>query len=186
MSEGEFLQVVESAKARTTTVVHRGRDWRVTPFHCVVGPIEAVHFGKIALYWSSLYGDNSAPTKGVGSVKVVHRGVYDYVSDWARDEVGRLREQYAGARLLFYAQDPLVVNEMLPGEVSLAVVEDDEVVLTNFVDLFDPVGRLKVYALGEWWLSYAVGGVEPLLRFGGARPVRVTRVAQATRPEDEE
>ena len=52
------------------------------------------------------------------------------------------------------------------GEVSLAVLEDGEVVLTNFVDLHDPVSFLKFYALGEWWLSYAEGGEERVLRFG--------------------
>jgi hypothetical protein len=72
-----------------------------------------------------------------------------------------------GAHLI-YVNDPLIVNEMQLGEVSLAVVENGEIVLTNFIDLHDAVARFKIFQLGEWWLNYATGGEERLLRFGGA------------------
>jgi len=177
MSEGEFLQLVKEAKARTTIFKFGDQDWRVTPFHCVVGPIKSTHFREIAMRWvAPLRADLSTCISGLAFVnykntcaRLIHRDIYDYVYNWARDEIRHLREFYADTKLLFYTQDPLVVNEMQLGEVSLAVVENGEIILTNFVDLPNIVDALKAYQLGEYWLSYAEGGTEQTLRFGGPR-----------------
>ena len=94
-----------------------------------------------------------------------------YVTEYER-QLGVHRDVWKDSAFLFYTNNPLVVNVMKLGEVSLAVVEHGKVVLTNFVDFArEPlVERLKVYELGELWLSYATGGSEELLRFGGPRP----------------
>ena len=143
----------------STTIIKVGdQDWKVTPFHCVVGPIDPKHFTQIRDLWLRHFGS-------VGQVRIVHRNVFDYIINWAQEEVRRLRDLYGNDKFLFYCQDPLIVNELTPEEVSLAVVEQhDRLVLTNFSDLPRIEENLKVYTLGEFWLSYATGGVEEQLR----------------------
>jgi hypothetical protein len=80
--------------------------------------------------------------------------------------VQALREGHKHEQFLFYTNDSLIVNEMRLGEVSLAVVENEKLVLTNFVDFPNIVDMLKKYKLGEMWLAYADGHEEKRLRFG--------------------
>jgi hypothetical protein len=160
MSETEFMQEIEEARARTTTIHVLDQDWKVTPFHCVVGPIDARTWIAIGRGW----GDGAVDlgkTRGV----VLSANDFCYVTERKRliEEQRAIWQTWAYA---FYTNDPLIVNEMKLGEVSLAVVEDGKIVLTNFLDLHDVIGHIKIFNPGEWWLNYAEGGAERRLRFG--------------------
>lgn len=136
------------------------QDWKVTPFHCVVGPILQHHWEKLQAVWS--WG-------GPAMSAYLERPPFVYVHEWRR-EVESLRQLYEGDNFLFYTNNPLVVNEMQPEEVTLACIDNDKLILTNFRDTAGFEDKFKVYALGELWLSYAMGGNEPALRFGGPPP----------------
>jgi hypothetical protein len=146
----------------TIIIKHEGRDWKVTPFHCVVGPIAPEHFVKIRSLWIQHFGAH-------GQVLIVHRNVFNYLAGWAKAEICRLRDLYSNDKFLFYCQDPLLVNELAPEEVSLAVVEKhDRLVLTNFSELPEIKDSLRIRPLGAFWATLATGGIEERLRKGGA------------------
>ena len=142
------------------------QDWKVTPFHCVVGPILQLHWEKLQAVWSSWDGRY---WNGRSMSVYLERPPFVYVHEWRR-EVESLRKLYEGDNFLFFTNNPLVVNEMQPEEVTLACIDNGKLVLTNFRDIAGFEDRSKVYALGELWLFYAMGGNEPALRFGGPRP----------------
>ncbi len=145
------------------------QDWKVTPFHCVVGDINGVVWKEdIAEPWQRHMAQNSIPHYAPPLLFIPQAFVY---VTQRRSSVEQLRKQTAiGYWVLFFTNDPLVVNEMQPEEVTLACIDNDKLVLTNFRDLPNIEDGLKVYHLGEYWLSYAVGGNERCLRFGGPRP----------------
>lgn len=73
-------------------------------------------------------------------------------------------------KFIIYTCSPLVVNEFKPDEVVL--VTQDEFgnnKLTMMSDLPGIEDAMKVYALGEFWISYADGFCEKSLLTGGSR-----------------
>lgn len=148
----------------TTLIKAYDQDWKVTPFHCVVGPIHSESFIVLKQHWNDAFGDK-------GYAGVVHAQPFDYVFGWAKAEIAKKRKRQAetGFHELFYTRDPLVVNEMLPEETTLIVWDDEAcgMVLTNFADMPDVASFMKEGCkLGDYWLRNALGGCEPLLRCG--------------------
>lgn len=181
MSDDDVRDLVVAAKADTKVVRLRGREWRVTPFHCVVGPVDlGVFFGEVATIWREVAWPRA-------------QGVHVYCMDVRPDVyvtdkkayVERHREMYRDP-CLFFTNDPLVVNEMRLGEVSLVVVDAGEVVLTNFVDLPDAEVALKIYKQGEWWLCAAEGGAEEALRFGRRSELEVESKKSGDREQEDD
>ena len=195
MSQGELEQMVEVAKARLTTIKFGDHDWKVTPFHFVVGDIIQVpvtddgeqwrfdHNHMMERWWSITNAwHNNFFDEGswAGFLESPHFASYTYPLDWKK-WVARWRQSnesnvYRGGAkwMLSFTNNPLIVNELQLGEVSLASVENGKLVLTNFIDFPNTdalIERLKVYQLGELWLSYAQGGEERALRFGEVRPL---------------
>jgi len=176
--QSEFKTMVEEVKARTHIIRIPNRDdsvdwlaaqdWRVTLFHCVVGPVQAEHLEELADLWHAVGLDLlkvfQSPSTQVES-HILHIDPFMYVTDF-RDFMVCRRREVGGGAFLFYTNNPLIVNEMQLGEVSLAVVENNKVILTNFVDLPGIENAMKIYKLGECWLNYAEGGTEQRLRFG--------------------
>lgn len=69
-----------------------------------------------------------------------------------------------GTQVLMATHSPLVVNELMPDEVTIAVRPRGESPrLTRLCDTPHFEARSKVYALGELWLSYADGDLEKAL-----------------------
>lgn len=168
MNPDDVEATLAAVVASTTTINVLDQAWKVTPFHCLVGPVGYRELADVTREWETCW-----PTYEGTKTSVLLGGIdpFCYVTAYER-LVGAHRDAWKDRAFLFYTNNPLVVNEMKLGEVSLAVVEHGKVVLTNFVDFArEPlVERLKVYELGELWLSYATGGSEKLLRFGGPRP----------------
>jgi hypothetical protein len=157
MSQIDTEQELEVAKARTHIIKFGDQDWRVTPLHCVVGPIKRPTFEVIGHFWNA-----HAPQARSAILTV---GPFTYPLEIRVDLEHQGWRSYPFP-VLFFTNDPLVVNEMRLGEVSLAVVENGKIVLTNFLDLPGIEDAIKIYHLGEFWLSYAEGGTERRLRFG--------------------
>jgi len=137
------------------------QDWKVTtPLHFVVGAIKLSQWVDIAWAWQK--------TGSIGgTASFLAAGMFDYVCDHdklMRDYRNRFREPH-----LAFVNDPLLVNEMQPEEVTLACIENDKLILTNFADLPGIENAMKIYKLGEFWLSYATGGAELPLRTGKER-----------------
>jgi hypothetical protein len=140
------------------------QDWKVTPFHCVVGPITHEHFMQ-------LYG---AHFEQLGSPKLIDRpDPFDYVIGRAEKLVARWRgwrTQREASGLpgwaLCYTGDPLFVNELELEEITLACIDDGKLIVTNFADLPGADVAGKIYFPGEFWLNYAEGGAEKALREG--------------------
>lgn len=133
------------------------QDWKVTPFHCVVGPIEPYHFARLFREYSALVGvrswiDTPQP--------------FTYVIGRAESAVRALRS--AGACLCFTG-DPLFANEFALEELTLACIDEGTLIVTNFADLPGAADASKVYVPGEFWLNYAEGGAEKALREGRPR-----------------
>jgi hypothetical protein len=181
------MNAIEAAKAQTTIIKFGDQDWRVTSFHCVVGPIISVDIDKpysdsesmaarMNPLWS-IYNAWHAASRAMGQPSwagvLAPPGMecYIYPTDW-RNWVAKWRKpdefRPSGCRVLNYTNNSLIVNEMQLGEVSLAVVENGEVVLTNFIDLPAIHKAIEIYNLGEYWSNYAEGGIEHKLRSGNA------------------
>jgi predicted ATPase len=83
-----------------------------------------------------------------------------------REVMRVLREISKTTQVVIATHSPLVVNELLPDEVT--VLTRDPVNGTNATRLKDTPNfeeRAKVYALGELWVSYADGLLEaPLFK----------------------
>lgn len=143
------------------TIKFGDQDWKVTSFHCVVGPITRAQFVELYdVFW-----------KRLGGIKLIDRpDPFAYVSERASNVVKTWR-RWSSERgeALCYTGDPLFVNELQPEEVTLACIEDSKITLTNFADLPGIQDALKVFKLGEFWVSYATGGAELPLRTGKAR-----------------
>lgn len=138
--------------------------WTVTPgFHAVVGDITKSQFKEVWGVWKEHFEKDG----GGKPVYVLPAGdqVFTYVTDKGH-LVSRLRDKWAGRNLLFFVNDPLIVNELRPEEVTLACRVGEQVILTNFTELDDIEDALKIYKLGEFWVSNAEGGSEHRLRFG--------------------
>lgn len=165
------------------------QDWKVTPFHWVVGPIfdvqatRAFEIGSanpIYEHWyllQQVWNDAArsrliGPATWAGMLSPPHlqdfvepRQWRDWVTLWRKPTENRPE----GCWTISYTNNPLIVNELQPEEVTLACIDDGKLVLTNFADLPGIDVALKVYHLGEFWLSYAEGGAEHALRFGRPR-----------------
>jgi hypothetical protein len=76
-----------------------------------------------------------------------------------------LRQISQSTQVLIATHSPLVVNELLPREVSVVTRKPDAgTKVTCLADTPDFEARSKVYALGELWIAYANGEDEaPLL-----------------------
>jgi predicted ATPase len=86
-----------------------------------------------------------------------------------RDVMTILRKISETTQVILATHSPLVINEMRPDEVTV-VTRDDRG--THCIPIHRTKGfdeRIKVYALGELWLSYANGMDESPLINGGAR-----------------
>ncbi len=80
-----------------------------------------------------------------------------------------LRKISVTAQVVIATHSPLVINEMMPEEVTVVTRDDGG---TRCMPIGKTKGfddRFKVYALGELWLSYANGRDEAPLLHGGAR-----------------
>jgi len=88
-----------------------------------------------------------------------------------REVMRILREISKETQVLIATHSPLVVNELLPEEVSV-VTRDNErgTIVTPIASTPNFEQRSKAYALGELWLSYANGDDEGPLLSGGPRP----------------
>ena len=148
-------------------------DWKVTAFHCVVGPIARERNWGIGAEWARNLGALGLQTwNGFLSPDPTHmRNDYIYPTEWPSVVAAwRQPNQYrpVGCWVLNYTNNPLILNEYEPEEVTLAC-EDNGLVLINFADLPGIQDALKVYQLGEFWVCYAEGGTERALRGGGPR-----------------
>lgn len=140
------------------------QSWTVTPgFHAVVGDISKAQFKEVWGVWKKHFEQAG----GGKPIYVLPSGdqVFTYVTDKGH-MIRHLRDKWAGRNLIFFTNDPLVINELAPEEVTLACRNVDQVVLINFTELDDIEEALKVYKLGEFWVSNAEGGSERRLRFG--------------------
>ena len=74
-------------------------------------------------------------------------------------------------QVILATHSPLVINELLPDEVTIVTRDKDRgTKATRMKDTPGFEDRAKVYALGELWLSYANGEDEAPLLEGGPRP----------------
>jgi hypothetical protein len=82
-------------------------------------------------------------------------------------KIAMLRRASKVQQVLLVTQSPLVVNE-LKGEEATLISPDSEgwVVATRLCDTPGFEDAMKVYALGEYWVSYCTGGEEELLLKG--------------------
>ncbi len=73
--------------------------------------------------------------------------------------MARLRAMAEHAQVLMTTHSPLVLNEMQPDEVTLVRRDPktDETVFLPIAKTANLADRLKVYALGELWVSYLDG-----------------------------
>jgi hypothetical protein len=149
------------------------QDWRVTPFHCVVGQV-VPRRGPLDRDFSHLHAMYGAWTSQLdpawaGMMAPPHYADFVCPHEW-RDEVASWRRpdehRSAGCWVLNYTNNPLVVNEYKLEEITLACVDEGRLVVTNFADLPGAADASKVYFPGEFWLNYAEGGAEKTLREG--------------------
>lgn len=179
MSQSEFEQIVNEAKARLCKTIKFGdQDWKVTPFHFVVGDIIQVpvndegedwmfkHEHILERWWmitTAWHNGLSNEGSWAGFLESPHFASYVYPCDWYK-WVTRWRQTGARRRnskwMLSFTNNPLIVNELQPEEVSLASVENDKLTLTNFTDLPNVVEGFKIYQLGEFWLSHIQSKLE--------------------------
>lgn len=146
----------------TISIPFQKQQWSVTPgFHAVVGPITKAQFKQVWEAWKAHFGKDGSPKP----MYVLPAGeqVFTYVTDKDR-LIAKLREKWAERSLLFFTNDPLIVNQLKPEEVTLACVVGGEVLLVNFKDLPNIDIGLQIFRLGEYWVSYAEGGAEEDLR----------------------
>jgi predicted ATPase len=86
-----------------------------------------------------------------------------------RDVMSILRKVSESAQVVIATHSPLVINEMKANEVTVVTRDEGG---THCKPIGETKGfddRIKVYALGELWLSYANGKDEAPLLNGGAR-----------------
>jgi ABC-type branched-subunit amino acid transport system ATPase component len=86
-----------------------------------------------------------------------------------RDVMNVLRKISESTQVVLATHSPLVINEMKPNEVTVVT---RDAAGTHCMPIGKTKGfedRIKVYALGELWLSYANGKDEAPLLNGGAR-----------------
>lgn len=145
-----------------TKIIKLGdQDWKVTPFHCVVGPITSTHFFReMADVFKQQVG---------GFGRLDRPDPFDYVVGRAEKVVAKYRAEYKGRWVLWYTGDPLFANELQLEEITLACVDNGKLVVVNFADLPGVKDAAKIYLPGELWLNYAEGGAEKALREGRAR-----------------
>lgn len=147
------------------------QDWKVTPFHCVVGPITKEQF--VELY--------DAHWKQFNSINMIdHPDPFDYVIGRAASLVARWRGWREQKWTLLFTGDPLFANELQPEELTLACLVDDKLTVTNFADLPN-ASDMKIYRPGEFWLNRAEGGAERFLREGRSE-ARLKTVKEGKRP----
>jgi ABC-type uncharacterized transport system ATPase subunit len=86
-----------------------------------------------------------------------------------RDVMGILRKISESAQVVIATHSPLVINEMKRNEVTVVTRDERGTHCTPIGETKGFDDRIKVYALGELWLSYANGKDEAPLLNGGAR-----------------
>jgi len=139
------------------------QDWKVTPFHCVVGPIGFTHWEDV------LCPTWLAQLQDAAIARVVKRDAFHaYPTEWGAI-VARRRQEEPQRWILHYENNPLIVNEYKMEEITLACIDDGKLIVTNFADLPGADVAAKIYLPGEFWLSYCEGGAERALREGRAR-----------------
>jgi hypothetical protein len=136
---------------RLVTIGFRGRPWRVTPFHCVVGEISLEQFNAVVTAWTDAYGDFLGTTAGNGTSFYDLRYPHDRLLG-AREAVARWRKLNEHLYALFYTDDHRVLDELRPGEASLAEFSGGGVLVTNFLDLPNAPEVARV-GMGDYWLS---------------------------------
>jgi predicted ATPase len=83
--------------------------------------------------------------------------------------MGILRKISESAQVVIATHSPLVINEMKRNEVTVVTRDERGTHCTPIGETKGFDDRIKVYALGELWLSYANGKDEAPLLNGGAR-----------------
>jgi hypothetical protein len=169
VSLSEVEKKLAEARKRTTIIDFNGQPWSVTPFHCIVGPIDEHTLHEINTAWGKSWRAKPKKDRRVPRTYCPLLGAFTYVTKykgWVKNRRAFFKEEAS----LWYTSNPLIVNEMKLEECSLVVIENGQIIVTNFLDLANIADRSSVYKPGELWLSYAVGGTEPILRFGGSRP----------------
>lgn len=154
--------------ASETRIIKLGdQDWKVTPFHCVVGPItEGDAFVLRAAFVAGLRALNPELRASVCFWHDYALGVY--VTEYDK-LVAKWRSEQAGAWNLTFLGNPLIVNEYKLEEITLACIDEGKLIVTNFADLPDVEVASKIFVPGEFWLNYATGGAEKCLREGRPR-----------------
>lgn len=148
--------------ASETRIIKLGdQDWKVTPFHCVVGPIAPQHWERLTDAWIE-----QLPSSGVARLQ--SGDAFIYPTEWKAIVARRRREDLDGW-VIHYSADPLIVNEYQLEEITLACIDDGRLIVTNFADLPGAADAAKIYLPGEFWLNYCEGGAEKALREGRAR-----------------
>ena len=149
--------------ASTTTINVLDQAWKVTPFHCLVGPVGYRELADVTREWETCW-----PTYEGTKTSALLGGIdpFCYVTAYER-LVGAHRDAWKDRAFLFYTNNPLVVNKMKLGEVSLAVVEHGKVRPLPREPL---VERLKVYELGETLALLRSGWQREVAAFRGTEP----------------
>lgn len=138
------------------------QDWKVTPFHCVVGPIDRGFWEALWMSWVvQLKPAEAGRVRPKNEIFVYPPQWRDIVAGWRRDDTGRW--------CVHYENNPLIVNEYKLEEITLACIDDGKLIVTNFADLPGAGDAAKIYSPGEFWLNYCEGGAEKALREGRAR-----------------
>jgi hypothetical protein len=143
------------------TIKLNDQDWKVTPFHCVVGPIDRASWDWLMLSWL-------AQLKPASVGRTVERGPFVYPIKW-KALVEKWRSDDPSFWRVHYENNPLIVNEYKMEEITLVCIDDGKLIVTNFADLPGADVAAKIYLPGEFWLNYCEGGAERALREGRAR-----------------
>jgi hypothetical protein len=156
---------IECASPETKIIQFEGRPWRVSRFHFVVGAIDSRDWNRVQVCLPPATADCC----WFSGLVVLVEADFVYVNAWTEHVAQWRARQTPFDWFLGFTNNPLVVNELQPEECTLACHEDDQLILTNFADLPNIETAMKIYQLGEFWLSYATGGAERPLRKGESR-----------------
>lgn len=138
------------------------QDWKVTPFHCVVGPIDRSSWEFLWHAWTAqLHPAEAGQLRPKDEFLIYPPQWRDIVANWRNDCPGWWR--------VHFENNPLIVNEYQLEEITLACIDDGKLIVTNFADLPGVDVAAKIYLPGEFWLNYCEGGAEKALREGRAR-----------------
>jgi hypothetical protein len=127
---------------------------QLTPVHALVGtPYDEVMAiaNKVSFY------QHHRIVSDLESFRIHPYDIKKYVKDW-RDAVA------VKGRVLFVTNNPLIINEMDPEEVTLCYpLRTEGMDLKLLKDTYNFEERFAVYALGELWLSFTDGKYEDKL-----------------------